>query len=105
MRPSHVLGMLLGLSFAAARTAAQEPDAGKDAAKAAAVDLYGDPLPPGAVARLGSARLRQAYLRSLCFTRDGRILISAHLDYPKAVWHLWHGKTGKLIRRIDPSIA
>ena len=45
MRPSHVLGMLLGLSFAAARTAAQEPDAGKDAAKAAAVDLYGDPLP------------------------------------------------------------
>ena len=47
MRPSHVLGMLLGLSFTAARTAAQAPDAGKEPAKAAAVDLYGDPLPPG----------------------------------------------------------
>ena len=47
---------------------------GEDAKKPR-TDLYGDPLPPGAVARLGTIRLRHANAE-VAFSKDGKHLIS-----------------------------
>jgi WD40 repeat protein len=53
--------------------------------QASRVDLYGDPLPRGAIARLGTMRYRQQdSIQSAVFTADGRLLVvtsSAGLRY------------------------
>src|SRR5262249_12564809 len=99
----HLLGMLLALGFAAARTAAQEPGAKKDAAKAAPVDLYGDPLPPGAVARLGTVRFRRSgYFvggrSGLGFLADNKTLVTGDSDAVQ----FWESGSGKLLREVRP---
>jgi WD40 repeat protein len=67
---------------------------GEDA-KAPRTDLYGDPLPPGAVARLGTVRLRHAGA-DVVFSKDGKHLISCGRDGEVRVWD---AVTGKLVRR------
>jgi RNA polymerase sigma factor (sigma-70 family) len=57
-------------------------------------DLHGDPLPPGAVLRLGTTRLRHAGLSALAFAADGK-LISFGEDYSVRVWN---PATGQLLR-------
>ncbi len=63
-------------------------------------DLHGDPLPPAALLRLGTLRLRHGdMVRNLGFFPDGRALISA--DWHGV--HLWDAATGKHLRRFgDP---
>jgi RNA polymerase sigma factor (sigma-70 family) len=56
-------------------------------------DLYGDPLPPGAVARLGSAQLLHHGLAELVFSEDGKKLTTIGAD--NAI-HTWDVATGKL---------
>lgn len=58
-------------------------------------DLYGDPLPPGAVARLGTIRLRHANA-DVVFSKDGKRLISCDSDGEIRVWDT---ASGKLVRR------
>src|SRR5262245_37851398 len=59
------------------------------------LDLYGDPLPLGAVARLGSMRLRHGeQINSGGFTGDSRALASAGTD---GYVRLWDTATGKLL--------
>ncbi len=66
------------------------------------VDRYGDPLPPGAVARLGTQRWRQlSSAVQLVFSPDGRFLLGSGAG-PLVVWDV---ATGRIIRRLDdPSI-
>jgi WD40 repeat protein len=67
-----------------------------DADVGARTDLYGDPLPPGAVARLGTIRLRHADGRAVTFSEDGKRLISCGIGGEVRVWDV---ATGKLVRR------
>lgn len=68
---------------------------GEDA-KTLRTDLYGDPLPPGAIARLGTIRLRHADCFAVAFSKDGKRLISCGRGGEVRVWDT---ATGKLVRR------
>jgi WD40 repeat protein len=61
-------------------------------------DAYGDPLPPGALARLGSVRLRPpGGARVVAFSPDNKILASGGDD---GFVRLWDRRTGKEIHRL-----
>jgi WD40 repeat protein len=89
-------GMYLGVLTAqlpADRVRAAEPP----------TDYYGDPLPEGAVARLGSARWRHEVIagceQKFAFTSDSAILVSNN----SRTLRLWDTRSGKLLREIrDP---
>jgi WD40 repeat protein len=77
--------------------AANEPTAG------AARDLHGDPLPPGAIARLGTLRFRTAdWITHIAFSRDGKRLVT---QSPTAV-ATWNAESGeKLVEFTDKRIG
>jgi WD40 repeat protein len=57
------------------------------------LDRYGDPLPPGAIARIGTVRLRHAQeIRRLVFSPDGKTLLSVGED---GTYRRWDAATGK----------
>ena len=68
--------------------------AASDAAEAEAkVDVYGDPLPPGAISRLGTLRFRQhGELTGVTFSADGGTLHGFTHDTLLS----WYAETGKL---------
>lgn len=62
-------------------------------------DRYGDPLPPGAIARLGTVRLRhQSPTSSAVFTRDGKTAIVG--DYGGSIVY-WDVATAREVRRLQ----
>src|SRR5262249_18298859 len=61
-----------------------------------AVDAHGDPLPPGAVARLGTTRFRHSdEIIGATFSTDGKRLISASR---RDGIRIWDRDTGKLLQ-------
>jgi WD40 repeat protein len=83
-----VVVIAAGLGLIAAARAADPP-----APVRPAVDLQGDPLPDGAIARLGSIRFRQgANVDRVLVSADGKRILSAARSY-----ELWDGDTGRLI--------
>jgi RNA polymerase sigma factor (sigma-70 family) len=65
----------------------------------AEVDLFGDRLPPEAMARLGTIRFQHgASPRAIAFAPDGRTLASAGID---GTVHIWETSTGKELTRIE----
>jgi WD40 repeat protein len=60
------------------------------------IDLYGDPLPEGARARLGTCRLRQTVL-DMDFSPDGNVLATSGTGSAL----LWDGRTGRPLRRFE----
>jgi WD40 repeat protein len=69
------------------------PRAGKDLH----TDFYGDPLPAGAIARLGATRLRVGGFHQMAFVPDGKHLATAS----GSALLLWDLNTGRLARTIS----
>jgi WD40 repeat protein len=86
-----VTAVLLAVLASAGRT--DGPQAEKERA-----DRHGDPLPSGAVARLGTVRFRAGGwgVSVLGFLADGKTLVSANSE----AIQFWEAGTGKLLREI-----
>ncbi len=68
------------------------------------VDRLGDPLPEGALARLGTLRLRHgATICSVAFSGDNKLLASGGFD---GFVNVWDARTGRRqIQVVDPNFA
>jgi RNA polymerase sigma factor (sigma-70 family) len=93
--------LLLGGAVLLAGPGAQQPvppaAAPDSGAAKGGVDRYGDPLPPGAVTRLGSVRYRFGG-HALAFLPDGKTVVSVQQGHGIEVWE---ARTGRLLREID----
>ena len=106
MLPCHGLRFLVAVSIsfvfgAFARCEQPTPDTPQPTppAKQVRTDLYGDPLPPGAILRLGTVRFRHEFaVKSVAFSPEGKTLASASFD--KTV-RLWETATGKEIHQLQ----
>jgi RNA polymerase sigma factor (sigma-70 family) len=81
-----------------------QPDPSKSGVQALqgsifAKDLYGDPLPPGALMRLGTERFHQGTLvRAVAFSPNGKLLASGGWDGDGLC--LWDADTGRALLRL-----
>jgi WD40 repeat protein len=93
-----LLSACLCLTLASFTTAAAEPLEARKPVPAR-TDLHGDPLPPGAIARLGTQRRRHPdHITSLAFSPNGKLLAAASWD--RSI-RLWDTATGKEVRRLQ----
>src|SRR5262249_35498629 len=81
--------LLVGISVAA--------DGSGSPSEPVLTDSLGDPLPPGALARMGGARFGHGGGKSLAFARDGETLVTGGYDGVR----LWDAATGRLKQRFD----
>ena len=95
-RPELMVASLILTAAAATGSSADDPISElprKPAKPLAATDLYGDPLPPGAIARMGTIRFWHGSLLSgVAFSRDGTVLATIGSDV-----RLWETASGKVL--------
>jgi RNA polymerase sigma factor (sigma-70 family) len=84
-----------GTPAAGERAGQPEPTRKPGEAAPPRADLFGDPLPPGALVRLGTVRLRHRFAPAV-FSADGKTLISAGADHEVRRWDV---ATGRPLRR------
>src|SRR5262245_19678088 len=92
--------VIAGLGQLSAAAVGDRP-AGKqgEASAPPRTDRYGDRLPAGALARLGTLRWRHgAAVNYVAFTPDGKSVLTASQDN---IIRLWDLKTGKEVRRFE----
>ncbi|HEV3238205.1 MAG TPA: WD40 repeat domain-containing protein, partial [Gemmataceae bacterium] len=96
---ASLLGVVLGADPFLAKPARKE--AAPASENKDKVDLYGDPLPAGAVLRLGTTRFRYGGfgIGGFRFLPDGKTLVVAP-NGSHAV-QFWEARTGKLVREIS----
>lgn len=71
---------------------------GSSSQQTAPVDLYGDPLPPGALARMGTTRFRQGdSITALAFSPDGAAVATGA---DAGSLRIWDTRTGELRSRL-----
>jgi WD40 repeat protein len=63
-------------------------------------DLYGDPLPEGAIQRLGTARMKHPGASRISVAPDGETVVT--LAYDRII-RLWSARTGKLLKGLSYS--
>jgi RNA polymerase sigma factor (sigma-70 family) len=103
-------GLALGVMQVNPAPQAESPDrprqpvaAGEDAGR---VDRHGDPLPPGAVARLGTVRLRHGgAIGAAAFSPDGKLLATGGWDHMVRLWDAATGKPVAALRGHTQSIT
>lgn len=73
-----------------------------DVAKPVLLDDFGDALPPGAIARLGTLRLQHAgKVRSLAVSSDGQFVVSGATGRSSSSVIVWALQTGKQVFNIE----
>jgi WD40 repeat protein len=102
MQPIRTWATLAALAFPVSGLS-QTPAPNHRPAKAR-VDRYGDPLPEGASARLGTVRFRHAgAVRDVAFSNDGKWLAASSDDRNMVI--IWERATGRKLREIPVANA
>ena len=89
-RVTHITLSLAAFACLGPATTAQPP---------VSKDYYGDPLPAGAIVRIGTSRLKHGGLLvdAVAYSHDGKLIASG--GHGKEIF-LWEAQTGKEVRRL-----